>query len=84
MLEDGKASDEEISMMMTREYSKKVFGLDFALLVLADGEYESTRYYKNPLVIKGVKCRLCSQWFEVPTNNDRPFLLAWLAEKNAP
>jgi len=77
-LENGKASDEEIKQMMTKEYSKNTFGIDFPLLTLANDECDSVRYYAKPLTINGISYRLCSQWFEVSSNNDRPFLLAWL------
>lgn len=79
-LESGKASDEEIDLMRTKDYSKSVFGIDFPLLVLANEEYDAVRYYAKPLVIRDVQYRLCSQWFEVPANNDRPFLLTWLEQ----
>ncbi|MBS4023125.1 MAG: hypothetical protein KGZ79_12015 [Dethiobacter sp.] len=77
-LESGKADDEEINLMRSKEYSKSVFGIDFPLLVLASEEFDSVRYYAKPLVINGVQYHLCSQWYEVPANNDRPFLLSWL------
>ena len=64
--------------MRTKEYSKRVFGIDFPLLVLASEEYVSKRYYAKPLAIKGEQYRLCSQWYEKSANNDRPFLLSWL------
>ena len=79
-LENGKADDEEISLMRTKDYSKSQFGIDFPLLVLASEECDSVRYYAKPLMIRGVQYRLCSQWFETPANNDRPFLLSWLEE----
>ena len=77
-LEDGKADEAEVNLMRTKDYSKKEFGIDFPLLVLANEEFDTVRYYVKPLVIRGVKYRLCSQWYEVPANNDRPFLLSWL------
>ena len=77
-LESGKVADNEIALMQTKEYSKSTFGIDFPLLVLASGECDSVRYYSKPFHIGDVQYRLCSQWFEVSTNNDRPFLLAWL------
>jgi len=82
-LENGKVDDEEISLMRTKDYSKSFFGIDFPLLVLASEEYDSVRYYAKPLVIKGVQYRLCSQWYEVSANNDRPFLLSWLEKHGA-
>jgi hypothetical protein len=77
-LERGKASDEEIALLQTKDYSKSAFGINFPLLVSIDDDYDSARYYTKPLTIQGNQYRLCSQWFEVAENNNRPFLLAWL------
>lgn len=77
-LENGKADDDEVRLMRTKDYSKRIFGIDFPLLVLESEEYNPVRYYAKPLVIKGLKYHLCSQWYEVSANNDRPFLLSWL------
>ena len=79
-LENGKASDDEVAMMLTKDYSKQVFGIDFPLLVPASENCDSVRYYAKPFTIKNMQYRLCSQWFEVVANNDRPFLMAWLEE----
>ena len=79
-LESGKATDEEISLMLTKDYSKRIFGIDYPLLVLANEDFDSLRYYAKTLSIRGKQYRLSSQWFESPANNDRPFLLAWLKE----
>ena len=79
MLENEVASAEEVANMQNAEYSKEHFGLNFPLLKkVADNEH-SVRYYAKPLVIYGDKYYLCSQWFEVPNNNDRPFLEKWIA-----
>lgn len=77
-LEGNVSDEEEIIQMQMKEYSKKTFGINYPLLTLASGEYEKARYYKKPLNIRGKKYLLCSQWFEVPENNDRPLLIAWL------
>lgn len=82
-LENGKADEEEVGQMRTKDFSKRFFGIDFPLLVLASEEYDSTRYYAKPLVIKGEQYRLCSQWYEVSGNNDRPFLTSWLEKHGA-
>lgn len=80
MLEEGKASPEEIQFMQTEDYSKQFFGLNYPLLVRLDRGYDSVRYYSKPLTIDGVSYKMCSQWFETPANNDRPFLLKWIQE----
>jgi hypothetical protein len=82
-LESGKIQDDEIRQMLTKDYSKRIFGIDFPLLVLANEDCDSVRYYSKPLTIQGVSYRLCSQWFEVAANNDRPFLIAWLESRDA-
>ena len=64
LLEAGLISDEEISRLQDKEYSNKIFGLHFPLLVPVDGEYEKVRYYKDSVRISGVEYKLCSQWAE--------------------
>ena len=80
LLESGAATAEEIQFMQTTEYSKQHFHLNYPLLVRTDCDYESIRYYASPLTIDGVSYKLCSQWFEVEANNDRPYLLRWIRE----
>jgi hypothetical protein len=79
-LENGKADEEEVSLLQTRDYSKREFDINFPLLVSLEDYCDSRRYYKKPFSIHGKQYRLCSQWFEDTTNNDRPFLLSWLRE----
>ena len=80
ILESGIVGDEEIELMLTKEYSKQTFGIDFPLLTEPTSDVDSVRYYAKPLTIKRKSYRMCSQWFEVAANNDRPFLLAWLTK----
>jgi hypothetical protein len=79
LLEEGRASDEEIRFMQTSDYSKQFFDLQFPLLVADGAEFDKIRYYTAPLMIRGKRYFLCSQWFETSANNDRPFLLRWIA-----
>ena len=78
MLSDGYATDEEIRAMQTPQYSKQTFDLQYPLLVEENSDFEHVRYYTKPILIRGKNYRMCSQWFEVPTNNDRPYLLNWI------
>lgn len=78
MLSDGYATDEEIAAMQTPEYSKQNFDLQYPLLAEENSEFEHVRYYTKPIFIRGKSYRMCSQWFEVPANNDRPYLLKWI------
>jgi len=81
ILEDGKVSKEEIEKMQIKEYSKETFDIQFPLLqkaALSQGK-SPARHYSAPLKIYGEEYYLCSEWYEVPANNDRPYLLNWLA-----
>ena len=78
LLESGCVSEEEVQRMQTEVYSKQVFDLNYPLLIAEDNPRERIRYYATPLTIRGKRYYLCSQWFEVPANNDRPYLLAWI------
>ena len=80
MLEEGKASLEEVQFMQTANYSKQFFGLNYPLLARVDSVCDPVRYYAKPLTIYGVEYKLCSQWFETPANNDRPYLLKWIQD----
>lgn len=66
--------------MLTKEYSKETFDIQYPLLLKVsqtDGK-SPARYYSSPLKIYGEDYFLCSEWFEVPANNDRPYLMKWL------
>ena len=79
MLREGAATEEEIAAMQTAEYSKEHFDLQYPLLARLDSDYDKVRYYVKPMWINGVQYLMCSQWFETPANNDRPYLLKWIA-----
>lgn len=78
LLEEGKASKEEVLMLQQADYSKATFDLQYPLLAKADSTFEKARYYSTPLVIRNETFYMCSQWFEVPANNDRPYLIQWI------
>ena len=80
ILESGNVTDEEVALLQKKDYSKKVLDLNFPLLVRQDSEYDKVRYYKDPVLIKGVTYLMCSQWVERPENNDRPYLMKWIEE----
>lgn len=81
LLEDGTVAPAEIELMQTKEYSKETFDIQYPLLLLASDTSNKSlvRYYSSPITIHGSKYFLCSEWFESPANNDRPFLMKWLA-----
>ncbi len=64
LLESGKIEDSEILKFQTVEYSKKVFGISFALLLLDTGQIKTPdRYYKDKLTINNKKYFLTSEWY---------------------
>jgi len=81
ILEDGGISADEIERMQTKEYSKKTFDIQYPLLLRKDSVQggSPSRYYSTPVTINGVQYYMCSEWFEVEANNDRPYLMNWLA-----
>ena len=80
ILESDSISDDEIERMQTRKYSIETFHIRYPLLLKVEktnGE-KPVRYYATPLNIYGQKYFLCSEWYETPANNDRPYLIKWL------
>lgn len=81
LIQEGKVSEEEIQKMLTLPYSKQTFGLQFPVLAKVDSKYEKCRYYKNTFKANPKEeYALCSQWYEIAANNDRPYLEKWIKE----
>ena len=74
LLEAGAARPEEIEAFQTLPGSKAVFRLNFPLLVPLDGEFPHSRYYTEPLTIRGKRYRMTSQWYEA----QRKPLQSWI------
>jgi hypothetical protein len=69
----------EIERLQRGDYSKSTFDIQFPFLAKENSPYyERIRYWKNPYHINGEVYFVCSQWYEVPANNDRPFYEGWL------
>ncbi len=69
----------EIERLLRKDYSKITFDLQFPFLAKENSaHYERIRYWKNPYRINGEIYFVCSQWYEVPANNDRPYYEEWL------
>lgn len=80
LLETGAISDEEITSLQDRTYSKDVLNLNYPLLVKHEGNYDKRRYYSKPITICGEKYLMCSQWVDGNNNSNRPFLLKWILD----
>jgi hypothetical protein len=71
-----------IKPLLGKEYSKENFDLQYPLLLKVESSQQRpVRYMAKPIVnINGELYYLCSEWFEKPGgNNDRPYLLKWIA-----
>lgn len=65
LLEQKVWSEQELANFFDKRYSKIIFGINHPLLSydrLDDRGF--SRYYKHYIFVNGVKCYLCSQWFE--------------------
>lgn len=82
ILESGLASEEEISLMQTEEYSKQSFGIQYPLLLRTDAHKTEPHYYHDTLTIRGEHYRMCCEWYETSANNDRPYLMKWIEAHN--
>lgn len=54
----------EIELMQTKDYSKKVFGLNKPLLLKAVEEKHPKGYYAEPLRINNEDYYMCNDWYE--------------------
>ena len=68
----------ELASLQQKQYSKQALGINFPLLVREGADHDHLRYYREPVMINGSRFLVCSQWYEIPANNDRPLLIAWL------
>ena len=80
LMQEGNVSENEIAQMLTREYSKQAFDLQYPALAKVDSDYDRVRYYATPFKVGTAEYVLCSQWFETSANNDRPYLEKWISE----
>ncbi len=80
ILESGKVSSGEIEKLRNREYCGETLNISFPLLVKPSEDYNRAKYYVEPAVINGEEYMICSQWYERPENNDKPYVLKWIRE----
>lgn len=81
MLKNNEITKEEIELVQTAKYSKDTFDIQYPLLrkaVLSDYE-RPLRYWAGAVRAYGEEYFICSEWYEVPQNNDRPYFMKWLA-----
>lgn len=86
MFRNNEVSPEEVKLMQTKEYSKQTFDIQYPLLQKKslNSNKKPPRYWAGAIQINGDEYFICSEWYEVPQNNDRPYFMKWLALKNQP
>lgn len=72
--------NDEIEKLQRVDYSKQTFDIQFPFLIktLSKNDSEWIRYWKPSINIRGIQYFVCSQWYEVSANNDRPCYDSWL------
>lgn len=60
ILQSQSFSVNELKDFLDKEYTKGIFKLSYPLLSVE----HNNRYYANPVLLKGEKYYLCSQWFQ--------------------
>lgn len=76
----NKATINEVMQMQHLEYSKENFGIQYPLLLKTSSTVAEKHYYSELLTLYGETYRLCCEWFETATNNDRPYVEKWIRE----
>ena len=74
ILENGNISVEELSNLQTKEYSKKIFDINYPLLAVIKIK---SRYYANPIIINKKEYYICKEWYE----RNKPFLVKWIEDR---
>ncbi len=88
LIEQDKLSEEMISKLLNRKYSRNQFGFKHTFLIEIDDQLEikkqlmdengHVRYWIKPFLIHGKKFCVCKEWFE----NQRDRYLRWLSTVN--
>ena len=79
LVKNNSIDRNEIEKLQRGDYSKLTFDIQFPFLAKENSHYyEKVRHWKNPYQINGEKYFVCSQWYEVLENNDRPYYEEWL------
>lgn len=79
ILEKNEWTEYQIEEFQNADYSKINFGLQYPLLTkVTNNKIKIERYAKPIVYINNEEYWRCSEWYETPSNNDRPLLLKWI------
>ena len=79
LIEKDLLSDEEINKLQRADYSRQTLHIQYPLLrkARASDPNNIPRYWAGTKTIRGNEYFICSEWYEQPSNNDRPYFLNW-------
>ena len=79
LIENDLLSDQEIEKLQRADYSRDKLHIQYPLLkrALHSDSNNILRYWAGKKIIRGNEYFICSEWYEQPSNNDRPHFLAW-------
>ncbi|OUR93989.1 hypothetical protein A9Q87_04595 [Flavobacteriales bacterium 34_180_T64] len=74
--------DNEIINLQRADYSRQHLHIQYPLLkkALNSDPNNIPRYWAGKIKIMGSEYFICSEWYEQPTNNDRPYFIRWLSK----
>uniref|UniRef100_UPI00404B8CE6 GmrSD restriction endonuclease domain-containing protein n=1 Tax=Gelidibacter sp. TaxID=2018083 RepID=UPI00404B8CE6 len=84
LISKNRLDESEVERLQSQSYSKLTFDVQYPILKMIDSSYNSKieRYWKTPIIIRGKRYVVCSEWYEQPNNNDRPYFLKWYMNIN--
>tara|TARA_R110001592_G_C13188743_1_gene752055 strand:+ start:9956 stop:11779 length:1824 start_codon:yes stop_codon:yes gene_type:complete len=82
LIDNNLISPEEVIKLQREDYSIEKLHLRYPMLLKVGSNYSSKilRYWKPIYTIRGENFVVCSEWYEQPANNDRPYFLKWCNE----
>jgi hypothetical protein len=80
LIENNLINSDEIVKLQREDYSIETFHIRYPFLrkVLISDNNKIDKYWKPIVVLNGEKYFVCSEWYEVSANNDRPYYEKWL------
>lgn len=83
LIKNDLLTENDLYLLQQESYSKQTFHLQYPLLrkALSSDPENILRYWKGKVEIKGRLFFICSEWYEQPNNNDRPYFEVWYRNK---
>ena len=80
LIKEDMLTESEIIKVQRADYSRQHLHIQYPLLrrALPSDPNNIPRYWAGKVKIKDNYYFICSEWYEQPTNNDRPYFVHWL------